>query len=354
MPPSLPPTRFIVPGIAGTPTGGNIYNARILKHWPESEPTARPETVTWPVDRPPADPIAGIPRECVIMVDSLCLQHARAIRGLRAKRPKARIVVLAHYLSCVDPRETETDAAAVERTLLPLLNGAITPSQFVRDGLLREGMTASSVMVAAPGLDARFHRHENRGDLSDPHADTPPVPQLLTVANVLPGKGLDVLLRALEQLTDHAWTWRLIGGTDLDPAYGDRFRRHLEASSVRERVRWAGTVDAADMPAAYDAADVFVLPTHFETCSMATREALARGCPVVASDVGGLPENFGDRDVGVLVPPNDAGALADVLGTLLSDPARRASLAREAIAQSQSFPLWETTAARCARLLHHV
>jgi glycosyltransferase involved in cell wall biosynthesis len=211
-------------------------------------------------------------------------------------------------------------------------------------------MAESSITVAAPGLDDRFRLPTN--DIGDERAaNGTNVPHLLTVANVLPGKGLGVLLDALERIADHAWTWRLIGGTELDPDYGACFRDQLDSASYRDRVSWDGTVKAAQMPAAYDAADLFVLPTHFETCSMATREAMARGCAVVASDVGGLPDNFGDRDAGVLVPPNDPSALAQALGNLLTDSARRTSLAREALVKSQSFPSWETTAACCADAL---
>ena len=340
---------FVVPDIAGTPTGGNIYNRRVLEHWPTGDP---PAVVTWPVDAPPADPTQHIAPGATVLVDSLCLKHADAIRTLRTSRPEASLAVLAHYLACVDPRKTESDAAAAERTLFPLFDGAITTSAFVKDQLAQERMPERSITVAAPGLDNRFRRRNDLGDSGPTETDDPP--QLLTVANVLPGKGLDVLLRALEKLTDHAWSWRLIGGTDLDPEYGETFRQQMETSPVRDRVRWNGTVDAQDMPAAYDAADVFVLPTHFETCSMATREAMARGCAVVASDVGGLPDNFGEHDAGILIPPDDHMVLAEAIDTLLTDSAYRELLAREALARSQSFPSWETTAARCADVLRRL
>jgi len=354
MPPPLSPIRFIVPGIAGTPTGGNIYNARVLEHWPESEPAAKPETVTWPVDTPPRDPVDEVPPEAVVIVDSLCLKHVEAIQALRARRPDARIILLAHYLACVDPRESDSTTASAERELLPLLDGAITPSQFVRQALLREGIPASSVTVAPPGLDERFRQSARGRNFSESASGTSSASHLLTVANVLPGKGLDVLLPALEELQDLTWTWRLIGGTELDPSYGEAFRQQLQQSPICDRMTWTGTAPATEMPAAYEQADLFVLPTHFETCSMATREAMARGCAIVASRVGGLPENFGEHEAGGLVPPNDADALAGTLRLLLTDSSRRASLARAALAQSQSFPSWDTTAVRCARAIRRL
>ena len=346
---------FIVPDIADMPTGGNIYNRRVLDHWPTGTPTV----VTWPVDTSPTDPTMGVDVGAAVLVDSLCLKHIDAIRMLRKSRPEAHIAVLAHYLACVDPRKQDSETAQAERDLLPLFDGAITTSVFVKNQLVREGMPESNVTVAAPGLDDRFRQPCTEAGGSQKPTSAEAAPQLLTVANVLPGKGLDVMLRALEQLTDDAWTWRLIGGTSLDPTYGAQFREQLDDASFRDRVIWNGTVDTSDMPAAYDAADVFVLPTHFETCSMATREAMARGCAVVASDVGGLPDNFVSRDssgqdAGVLVPPDDHVALAEALHQLLTTPARRESLAHEALSQSQSFPPWKVTAARCATALRRL
>lgn len=337
------PLQFIVPDITGVPTGGNHYNRQIRAHGPHAGERAL--SIQWPVETPPADPLTGLDAEAPLVIDSLCVRHGDAIRRLRSALPTTRLVLLAHYLHCVDPRSPERDAAQQERTVLPLFNAVVAPSAYVCVRLQGEGLAAHHTHVVAPGLDGRF-----RGPLPDRSARDAPT-AFLTVANVLPGKGLDVMLDALARLEDLDWRWRLVGGGALDAAYAARFRRALRRAPFRERVTWDGTVDGADMPGVYDMADVFVLPTRFETCSLATREAMARGLPVVASRVGGLPENFGEANAGHLVPPDDAPALAAALRDLVERPSVRRAMGRAAHRRSQAFPTWTAAASRFAQFV---
>jgi len=73
-------------------------------------------------------------------------------------------------------------------------------------------------------------------------------------------------------------------------------------------------------------ADLFVLPSRREGLPMAILEAMASGVPIVATRVGGVPEIIEDGEDGVLVPPEDPGALAAALGGLLDHPDRRAAM----------------------------
>lgn len=329
---------WLVPDIESVPTGGNVYNRRILEALPEE--VLAPVT-TWPVGDEEGTPVipvadAGSP----VVVDSLCLQQESALRDLRRANPSARLILLAHYLHCVDPRETGGETAEAERDVLPLFDGAVTPSRYVADALAREGLSADPV---PPGLDAAY-----REPVVAPPATGGTAPRLLTVANVLPGKGLDVLVDALERLRDLDWVWRLVGSGELDVGCAEAFRQRLADADLGDRVCWDGSVPGGDMPGVYDACDVFVLPTRFETCSLSTREAMARGRPVVASRVGGLPENVGDAPAGHLVPEGDAQALAEALANLIGDAAARREMGRAARIRSQSFPTWEASARRFA------
>jgi glycosyltransferase involved in cell wall biosynthesis len=327
---------WLVPDIEGLPTGGNVYNRRILEALPEDVPAT---ITTWPVgDAAPVPSSPEVDTGGPVVVDSLCLQQAGALRDLREAHPDVRLVLLAHYLHCVDPRKTGSPAANAERDLLPLFDRAVTPSRYVADALSDEGLPAEPV---SPGLNAAY-----REPTVPPPATSGTAPQLLTVANVLPGKGLDVLLDALETLHDLDWTWRLVGSGELDAECADTFRDRLANPGLGDRVRWDGPVPGDAMPGVYDACDVFVLPTRFETCSLSTREAMARGRPVVASRVGGLPENFGDAPAGRLVPEGDAQALAEALADLIADAEARRTMGRAARRQSQSFPTWEASARR--------
>ena len=324
----------LVPDIHDRPTGGNIYNRRIAEALAER---ATVEVVPWAPEETPKPPVEGGPD--TIVVDSLLVRHADALRALREAHPAGSLILLVHYLHCIDPGERASAAAETERALLPLFDGAITTSPFARQAMIDEGMGAARVEAVPPGLDPTYRETVSRRDSAG-------APALLTVANLLPGKGLPTFVETLECLSETDWRWTLVGDDALDPDFADALRDRIRASSIADRVALPGLVPPADLRARYDRADVFVLPSRFETCSMATREAMARGLPIVGHAVGGLPDNLGDADAGILTPPDRPEALGDALRALLADPARRRRLGAAARERSRSFPTWDEAGAR--------
>ncbi|WP_395692169.1 glycosyltransferase family 4 protein [Nocardioides sp.] len=133
-------------------------------------------------------------------------------------------------------------------------------------------------------------------------------------------KGLHVLLDALALLRD------LVPGVRLDVVGdGDDVRTlqsRAAALGVADLVTWHGSRPHAELPACYRRAGVTVLPslTEAESFGMTLAEALACGCPVVGSAVGGIPFVVRDGVDGRLVPPGDPTALAAALAAVLTDP----------------------------------
>ena len=332
---------LLVPAIHDRPTGGNIYNRRIIENL---GPSGTVEVVSWSPeegDAPTVDP----PDEGVIVVDSLLVRHEQPLRVLRRAHPAATFVLLAHYLHCIDPNERDTPAARTERAVLSLFDGAVTTSRYAQRALAEEGLPDDRIAVVPPGLDDAY-----RAPVPDRSGREGP-PRLLTVASLLPGKGLPALVEGLGMLTDLDWTWTLVGDDTLDPAFAEAVHDQVRDASLAERATLTGAVSPDAVRAQYDRADVFVLPSRFETCSMATREAMARGLPVVAGDVGGLPDNFGEAEAGSLVSPERPDVLADALRDLLTDPALRTRMGQAARKRSRVFPGWDEAADQfCAAL----
>ena len=109
-----------------------------------------------------------------------------------------------------------------------------------------------------------------------------------------------------------------------------------------------GPLTGAGLARRYQAADLLVLASRSETYGMVVTEALARGLPVVATEVGGVPEALGhgadgDRP-GLLVPPGDPAALAAALRAWLTDAEMRRRLRRAAGERRASLSGWSTTA----------
>jgi glycosyltransferase involved in cell wall biosynthesis len=139
-------------------------------------------------------------------------------------------------------------------------------------------------------------------------------------------KGLQVLIESLPRLREEAPGARLeVVGTGDDVPHLQRLaRRH----GVGDLVEWRGAVAHRDLPEHYRRAAVTVLPslTESESFGIALVEAMSSGCPVVGSDVGGIPFVVRDGVDGLLVPPGDSTALATALASVLLDADRAADL----------------------------
>ncbi|MEO1368151.1 MAG: glycosyltransferase, partial [Acidobacteriota bacterium] len=123
----------------------------------------------------------------------------------------------------------------------------------------------------------------------------------------------------------------LIAGRALDADYRSALDAQVARLGIGDRVEFLGAVD--DVPAFLRSLDAFVLPTwarwRMEGCPVSLLEAMATGLPAVATDIPGSRDLVEDGEGGLLVPPEDADALAGALGRL-EDPALRSRLATSA------------------------
>ncbi len=166
------------------------------------------------------------------------------------------------------------------------------------------------------------------------------VVRLLAVSRLIGRKGLDDLLRAVALLKDDRLALTLQGwGRD-----GDRLQALAVSLGIDRQVTFAGFKQRHLLPAVYRAADLFVLPSHSESCAMALLEAMACGLPVVATRVGGTVELVKEGVNGHLVPPGSPKALAEALARLIGDPALRRTMGqRNAQLIRQSYT-WQAMA----------
>lgn len=153
-------------------------------------------------------------------------------------------------------------------------------------------------------------------------------PSLLFVGRLEPRKGLDQLLHAVSSLKATRPDLRLyVVGDGPDR---DRCQQLLPAR-LRSDVVFLGRVDDAELPRFYASCDLFVAPAlGGESFGIILIEAMAAGCPVVASDIPGYASVITDGVNGRLVPPHDPAALADAIGSLLDNPSLARALATTA------------------------
>jgi len=177
------------------------------------------------------------------------------------------------------------------------------------------------------------------GDNETPVLGLEPRTYVLFVGTVEPRKGIDVLLAAHDALRHqgHPDLKLVIAGP---PGWGET--PMLDGPGVVA----PGRIDELTLDALYRGAAVLAVPSRSEGFGLPALEAMARGCPVVASDAGALPEVVGDG--GLLVKPGDADALADALQRILTDDSLATSLGAAGYRRAATFTWSACTAAHLA------
>jgi glycosyltransferase involved in cell wall biosynthesis len=178
-------------------------------------------------------------------------------------------------------------------------------------------------------------RAEVRAELGVPDGDL----LVLTVANLRPEKGYDVLLDAARSIADRGLPVRFaaVGRGPLADELAERHR----ALGLGDRFRFLGERD--DVIRLLVGCDVFVLPSRQEGLPVTLMEATSTGTPIVATAVGGVPQVIHDGVDGLIVPPGDPGALADAVERVVTDAGLRHRLGEGAAARSSMFDVETAT-----------
>lgn len=338
---------FAIPGDLNTPTGGYAYARRILPllgaYGLEVRHVPLPGGFPFPDDaalEAAGEALAEVPGDEVALIDGLAYG---ALPERVIVRVAAPIVALVHHplgLETGLSREDSVRLTENERRALAHARRVVATSETTAETLRRDfGVAAERLSVAAPGTD-RAARATGGGA----------TPHLLSVGAVVPRKGFDVLVAALAELAARPWRCTIAGSLDRDPATGDALRAQIERLGLSDRITLTGALDPEPLDDVYRSADVFVLPSRYEGYGMVFTEAMARGLPIVACAAGAVPATV-PRDGGILVPPDDAGALAEGLRRLLDDPKERRLLGDAAFAHALELPSWNDTARRVAEAI---
>lgn len=288
----------------------------------------------------------------VVVIDALARGVvAPHVERWRAVRP---VVVLVHQL----PSIAEAEQIAAERALEePLLaaDRLIAVSKHGAGLLIARGVEHDRIVVVSPGFDRlatpsplSLSSTGGRRVLNNVKRGEGAV-RALCVAQWIERKGITTLIRA--------WTlgrWpdavlELIGETDADPHYAAEVHRligHAPAGSIVVR----GTVSDAKLQAAYERANLFVLPSRFEGYGMVYAEALAYGLPIIATTIAPV-QGIVTAEAGLFARPDDPASLAAEIARLHGDPALWQRLADGAVRRATTLPRWNDTVRQLGQVL---
>jgi D-inositol-3-phosphate glycosyltransferase len=212
------------------------------------------------------------------------------------------------------------------------------------------GVSPQKVTVVPCGVDTEVFRPLDKASTRRELGLAAKEQVVLFVGRIEPLKGIDLLLRAVSSL-DSRFHVLVIGGDGKDVA------RKSELAALAAELRIAGKVTFLDavphdaLPLYYNAADICVVPSYYESFGLVAVEAMACGVPVIASRVGGLKETVQDGQTGYLIPWLCPEPFAERLELLLNNEPLRRSLGREARVAAERYH-WSEVAARVEDVYH--
>lgn len=260
---------------------------------------------------------------------------------------------LTHYAQINQFNRLKTLLAdvAITRPFRRIVKGAaciFALSDCERESLTTLGVTDDRIHVVTNGVSEFFFAPPDEGELTNARqkiaVDRARGPLLFFMGSLHAYKGVDIFLRSLASVQQPFQA--VIGGAFKS----DAERTHLLNNAglkadVEALVRFTGALSNEELRALYHLADLFVYPTQGDTLPLVVLEAMACGLPVVSTTVAGIPCAV-TPDVGILVPPGDAQAVAAAVNTLLSDPYKRQTMSTAAAARVRQEFRWPVSARR--------
>lgn len=263
------------------------------------------------------------------------------------------------YQSMKQFPEIAATRLAIEEEILEQANCIVATSPQEQDSLRTLVSPQGYIEVIPCGTDVdTFHslpKAEARTTLGLAFDDT----VVLYVGRFDPRKGIETLVRACAhlkasgQIAPTKLRLVIVGGSDPTQADGQerlRIEQIVQETGLVEQTIFAGQIGHDLLPLYYTAADVCVIPSHYEPFGLVAIEAMACGTPVVASDVGGLKFTVVPEETGLLVPPENSEAFAAAIVRVLSDELWARKLRRQAPLRVQQNFSWSGVAARLSDL----
>jgi D-inositol-3-phosphate glycosyltransferase len=273
------------------------------------------------------------------LADSWQVPHVTTFHTLARKKLQAR----------AGESEPERRVQAETRVIEQASAIVVSTDQEKEDLSRLYGVSPRSVRIIPAGVDLDLFKPVDREDarrsLGIQESNV-----LLSVGRIEPLKGLEILVRAMALLSDlEDSRLVIVGGKPQEDDEIKRLKSIAAELGVETRTSFTGTVQQTELPAYYSAADVFVLPSYYESFGLVALEAMACGTPVIASRVGGPGSFITSGETGYLVPWPCPEPYAQRLDVLLANPALAAAMGKAARAKALTMG-WDMAARRIVNL----
>jgi glycosyltransferase involved in cell wall biosynthesis len=351
---------LVIYGSLDTPSGGYLYDRMLINHLRQCGDQV--EIVSLPRRsylRCLGDNLSGsLQRRTeraewdVLLQDEL--NHPslfRLNRQLRKRKGYPVISIVHHLRSCeLRPVWQHRLYRHVEKRYLDSVDGFIFNSHTTRGEVEKLIGAGKPHVVAHPGRD-HLDSTITREQVKKRAISLGPL-RLVFLGNLIPRKGLHVLLEALCRLPRDSWQLEILGSTDADPAYTRAIHRQIAKGDLGQQVRTSGLLANSELADHLAESQVLAMPSSYEGFGLAYLEAMGSGLPVIASAVGAVAELVSHERNGFLVDFGDVGALGQSISKLIRDRRLLLDMSLNALERYGDFPRWEQTTSEIRGFLH--
>ncbi len=343
---------FIIYGSLESVSGGYLYDRKIVEGLRQRG--ARVEILSLPLrnyGRHLADNVsAALLKEIkkkhwdVLIQDELAHPSLIVLNRHLRRTEDYPIVSLVHHLRCCESRSVILNAfyRAAERHYLGTVHGFIFNSETTRDtvrGVLKHSRPG---VVAYPGRDHILPGSGPEGILK--RCQGPGPLRILFLGNIIPRKGLHILIRGLAMLPGRRWQLTVAGDLSTDAVYARRMQELAGKMPLADSIRFTGRVAAGDLPGLFEAHHCLAMPSLYEGFGIACLEAMGFGQPVIATSAGAGPEWIREGEEGWIIPPGNASALTGAVRKWIEDRGLLLRMSLAAFRKYSDHPAWSDSA----------
>ncbi|HIK15539.1 MAG TPA: glycosyltransferase family 1 protein [Leptolyngbyaceae cyanobacterium M33_DOE_097] len=244
----------------------------------------------------------------------------------------------------------------VEKTVLKTAERIIATSPQEKEHMRSLMSPHGAIDIIPCGTDIEHFGTVSKAEARHALGIAPDEKVVLYVGRFDPRKGIETLVRAVAQSNaKESGKLRLIIGGGSRPGHSDgaerdRIEAIVEELEITDLTHFPGRLGREVLPTYYAAADVVVVPSHYEPFGLVTIEAMACHTPVVGSSVGGLLYTVAPEETGLLAPPKDVNAFQIAIDRILDNPEWAAKLGQNARSRVEAQFSWQGVAQQLSDL----
>jgi glycosyltransferase involved in cell wall biosynthesis len=351
---------LIIYGSLDTQSGGYLYDRMLVDHLRRRGDQV--ETISLPrrsYIRSFGDNLRGSVRQSlklarwdVLLEDELNHPSLFRLNRQLRKRVAYPVISIIHHLRSCELRPTWQNRLYrhIEKRYLDSVDGFVFNSHTTGGEVEKLIGPGKPHVVAYPGrdhLDSIITREQ-----VTKRAFSPGPLRIIFLGNLIPRKGLHVLLEVLCRLPRDSWQVEIVGSTDVDRAYTRAIRRQIVKRDLGQHVRICGLLADSELADRLAKSQLLAVPSSYEGFGLAYLEAMGFGLPVIAFAVGASREVVSPQQNGFLIDFGDVRGLAQAINKLSQDRDLLLDMSLNALDRYSHFPTWERTASQIRRFLH--